>query len=95
MQVTIVFSPRARQLEQLEVDLAEGATLADALEASGFAARLASTPELAVGVWGRKQEGSYRLQPQDRVEVYRPLRCDPKEARRQRYRQRISGNPTR
>ena len=39
------------------------------------------------GLWGRRQPGSTVLQDGDRVEAYRPLRCDPKEARRLRYRQ--------
>jgi putative ubiquitin-RnfH superfamily antitoxin RatB of RatAB toxin-antitoxin module len=36
-------------------------------------------------VWGRVQPADTPLRDRDRVEVYRPLLVDPKEARRQRY----------
>ena len=45
----------------------------------------------AVGVWGRKQALRDALRDRDRVEVYRPLKVDPKEARRLRYRQHLAG----
>jgi len=37
-------------------------------------------------VWGKLREPGDPLREGDRVEVYRPLKVDPKEARRQRYR---------
>lgn len=40
---------------------------------------------LALSVWGRLQAGSHVLRDQDRVEVLRPLRVDPKVARRERF----------
>jgi putative ubiquitin-RnfH superfamily antitoxin RatB of RatAB toxin-antitoxin module len=36
-------------------------------------------------VWGRKAPLSQLLRDHDRVEVYRPLRVDPKVARRERF----------
>ena len=57
-----------------------------------------------MGIWGRQAEPDTALRMHDRVEIYRPLRCDPKEARRLRYRQKaersrplagVSGNPRR
>jgi putative ubiquitin-RnfH superfamily antitoxin RatB of RatAB toxin-antitoxin module len=44
-------------------------------------------PQLAVGVWGRSKALTTILREGDRLEVYRPLTVDPKEARRQRYAQ--------
>lgn len=38
----------------------------------------------ALGTKGLATADQYELQPGDRVEVYRPLIADPKEARRQR-----------
>lgn len=38
----------------------------------------------ALGTKGLAPADQYELQPGDRVEVYRPLIADPKEARRQR-----------
>lgn len=63
---------RARSL-----DLPAGATVRDALAASGFAGH-------AVGIFGKRVELDHRLADGDRVEIYRPLAIDPKEARRQR-----------
>lgn len=40
----------------------------------------------SVGVWGRKARLDDPLQQGDRIEVYRPLRVDPKVARRERFR---------
>jgi len=39
---------------------------------------------LPIGVFGMKVAPSYVLQPGDRLEVYRPIWCDPKAVRRQR-----------
>ena len=64
------------------------------LAACGLLERHPQAGGLAVGIWGRKVERSTVLRDQDRVELYRPLLCDPKEARRQRYR-KLSGTAPR
>ena len=61
-------------------------TVGEAIERSGLAAEF---PDLvvdprAVGIFGRKVPLDHVLQPGDRVEIYRPLIADPREARRQR-----------
>jgi putative ubiquitin-RnfH superfamily antitoxin RatB of RatAB toxin-antitoxin module len=89
MRVDFICSPQARQVVMLELTLPEGATLQQALRAA------AADPQLAFlcdgawdgGVWGRRLPVSTVLKEGDRVEAYRSLRCDPKEARRLRYRQ--------
>jgi uncharacterized protein len=100
MQVDVVYCPAPGRIDQVALDLPAGATLADALAASGIAVRHDLPPEtLRVGIWGREKPPETLLREHDRVEVYRPLLVDPKEARRQRYRKagpgRVSGNPTR
>jgi len=79
----------------VEVRLAEGATLADALRASGL---LESHPQIdlarqRVGVWGRLCELDTPLRARDRVEVYRPLLVDPMQARRERQRRQGGKGP--
>jgi putative ubiquitin-RnfH superfamily antitoxin RatB of RatAB toxin-antitoxin module len=88
--VEVIYSPGPRQVEVVPLALPEGSTVAQALAASGLLERhgLAGGPLPDCGVWGRRQPPAAVLRDRDRVEVYRPLRCDPKEARRQRYRQR-------
>ena len=86
--VTVAFSPRAGAVDEVDVRLAEGATLMDALRASGMLERHPQI-DLAVqrvGIWGKLQALDAPLRERDRVEIYRPLLVDPKEARRQRYR---------
>jgi putative ubiquitin-RnfH superfamily antitoxin RatB of RatAB toxin-antitoxin module len=83
MIVTVVYAqPGAQQV--IEVDVDAGATVRQAIVASGL---LAQAPELAqdeldVGVWNHRCSLDAVLRQGDRIEVYRPLRVDPKEARR-------------
>jgi len=86
LRVSVVFSPRAGEVDAVELLLHPGATVGDALAASGLKAR---HPEvdlstLTAGIWGVLCERSDGLRDRDRIELYRPLRVDPKEARRQR-----------
>lgn len=89
MRVTVAYSPAAGQVDLSEVELPEGATLVDALRASGMFDR---HPELQqadqrFGVWGARRKPGDALRDGDRVEAWRPLRVDPKEARRLRQKQ--------
>jgi uncharacterized protein len=61
------------------IELEEGATVRTALAAAGWGAVRA-----AAGIHGRRVALDTRLADGDRVEIYRPLRADPKAARRQR-----------
>lgn len=84
IQVEVVFSPAPRQVELVALVLPQGACVRDALVACGWTAeRLAGH---SVGVWGRKSAMGHVLREHDRVEIYRGLKVDPKEARRVRYR---------
>jgi putative ubiquitin-RnfH superfamily antitoxin RatB of RatAB toxin-antitoxin module len=72
----------------LSVELRDGATVHEAIEASGIRARfpeidLASQP---VGVFGRHRALTDALRDGERVEIYRPLVADPKQMRRERAR---------
>lgn len=69
------------------LEVAEGCTLAQALHSSGWQQRF---PELAgdaleCGIWGRAATRDTVLRDRDRIEFYRPLRVDPKVARRERF----------
>jgi len=88
LRVEVVYCPRAGVVDSTELALPAPATVADALAGSGLAARHEglALDELRVGVWGRLCGRDQALRDGDRVEVYRPLTVDPKEARRLRYR---------
>jgi putative ubiquitin-RnfH superfamily antitoxin RatB of RatAB toxin-antitoxin module len=88
MRIEVVYSEAPQRIERVQLDLPAGARLADALRASGLLTR---HPEIdlarqRVGVWGRLCPVDQPLRDGDRVELYRGLQVDPKEARRLRYR---------
>ena len=90
MAVEVAYSPRAGEVETVLLQLPAGATLADALEASGLAPRHGLDPStLIAGVWCKVREPAHPLRDRDRVEVYRALIVDPKEARRLRYKRHL------
>jgi uncharacterized protein len=87
-RVVVCWSPVAREVLEWAIELPEGATVADAVRASGFAAAGGShePTEGELGIWGRRCSARQAVHEGDRVEVYRPLRVDPKVARRERFR---------
>lgn len=79
VEVVCASSPEKQILVTLRVT--RGTTLRDAVALSG----LVDDPDTCdVGVFGRKCANTYQLRPHDRIEIYRPLQVDPKEARRRR-----------
>lgn len=86
LHVSVVRSTAPRSVDEQVLTLPTGATVADALRASGWLPDGASTQDLLLGVWGRKATPGQLLRDRDRVEIHRPLRVDPKVARRERFR---------
>ena len=91
MRVNLVYAPAARQCHELQIKLASPGTVAQAIEASGWLQSMAelatqlASGELVCGVWGEKVAQEQLLKDGDRVEIYRALKVDPKEARRLRF----------
>lgn len=87
LRVEVVRSPGPDTVQRVELQLPPGASVRDALRATGWWDDEA-IPGLdgQVGVWGRLQPLDRALRDRDRVEFYRSLTVDPKEARRLRYR---------
>ncbi len=69
--------------------LPPGSCVADALRLAaldpGFAG--IDLKNSAIGIFGRLARRDQPLRPGDRIEIYRPLAADPKEARRARAKQ--------
>jgi len=85
--VEVVFSAQAGHLDLVALRLGAGAVVSDALAASGLLALHGlQADQIHVGIWGKVKDLATPLRDRDRVEIYRPLQVDPKEARRQRYR---------
>ena len=83
ISVELVFAtPQKQLLLVLEVD--HGETVADVISHAAIGEQFPDMQisELAVGVWGKKVSRDYVVRDGDRIEVYRPLQIDPREARR-------------
>jgi len=70
----------------LSLDLVKGSNINQAIHLSGLLERF---PEIdlavnKVGIFSKIQKLDTVLHSGDRIEIYRPLQADPKEARRQR-----------
>ncbi|MFC4526562.1 RnfH family protein [Dyella halodurans] len=83
--VNVVYAEPERQFVR-RLTLPAGSTVMQAIEASGIAQ---AVPGLVIdparlGIFSRKAAPDHVLDEGDRVEIYRPLTLDPKEARRRR-----------
>ena len=103
LAVVVAYSSAPEQVDCVRLTLPAGSTVDDALRASGLLERHRAMDFAThkLGVWGKLRAPEHVLRDGDRVEVYRPLKVDPKEARRQRYRShrekaaKATGSPTR
>lgn len=85
IKVEVAYARPEKQLI-LSVDLAPGATVEQAISASGI---LTQFPEIDLasakaGVFSKARPLNAEVKDGDRVEIYRPLIADPKEARRKK-----------
>ena len=79
MKIGIAYALPQRQI-WIDIELPEGATVNDAIERSGV---LKQFPEInletqKVGIFGKATKLDVMLNDRDRVEIYRPITCDPK-----------------
>jgi putative ubiquitin-RnfH superfamily antitoxin RatB of RatAB toxin-antitoxin module len=92
IEVEVAFGDQPRNVALARLSLPAGSCIADALRASPWPAvqRLEDVREgteaatWTVGVWGHPQPLDHVLRADDRVEIWRPLVIDPKDARRER-----------
>ncbi len=85
MHIEVIYALPDEQFA-IEIELPVQATVEEAINVSKI---LEKYPEidLAVnktGIFGKAVKREDVLHPGDRVEIYRPLTCDPKEMRKQR-----------
>ena len=85
IRVSLAVALPGRQ-EVIELDLAAGATVGDAIDAADLARRFPGVDFAAMraGIWSREARAATKLREGDRVELYRPLKADPKDLRRRR-----------
>jgi hypothetical protein len=83
MKVRIAYASPTRQA-WLSVEVPDGATVKDAIERSGIVQQF---PEIdleqqKVGIFSKLTKLDATLADGDRIEIYRPLTCDPKTVKR-------------
>ena len=83
MKIKIVYALPARQTV-LEVEVADGATVKDALDKSGI---LRQFPDInletqKVGIFGKATTLDAIVEEGARIEIYRPITADPKTVKR-------------
>ncbi|MBI5659190.1 MAG: RnfH family protein [Nitrosomonadales bacterium] len=79
MKIGIAYALPQRQA-WFDIEVPDGATIKDAIERSGI---LKQFPEInleqqKVGIYGKVGKLDAALNDGDRVEIYRPITCDPK-----------------
>ncbi len=99
--VYLAYAESAQRQHYLSMQVQQGTSLYEALAQAGWLAQFedlalwcqqvaaVSLPKAKlwhVGIYAQKQPLSYRLQPSDRIEVYRSLSADPMSQRKNRSR---------
>lgn len=85
MRITLLHAPAPRSVQETVLDLPEGSRAQDALTASGWPLGPLEASGLTLALWGRRCAPDALLRDGDRLELLRPLRVDPKVARRERF----------
>ncbi len=83
VNVEVVYAEAHRQ-RRITLELPAGSSVGDALARAADQWRIELPADSSVGIFGEKVSLEQLLKAGDRVEIYRPLILDPKEARRQR-----------
>ncbi|MCF7521444.1 RnfH family protein [Neisseria sp. ZJ106] len=85
LEIEIVYGLPDRQV-LLTVQAAEGTTVRQAVIASGIDRHFdgIDVHTVPLGIFGKKVKDDTPVRANDRIELYRPLLIDPKEARRRR-----------
>ena len=84
MEVEVAYAERDKQAIR-PVSVPVGSSAIEAVRLSDIREEFPQIPadeELELGIFSKKCTADQVLQPGDRIEIYRPLMIDPKEARR-------------
>ena len=87
MKILIIYSPESRQTREWTLDISNGCTVGLALAQCPELQNIEALHQgiLMLGVWGKQVTCDQLLHENDRLEIYRQLRVDPKVARRERF----------
>lgn len=78
MQIGVAYSEHAQQI-WMTIDVPEATTVREAIDRSGILQQFPTIDLDAhkVGVFGKVVKPDTVLRPGDRIEIYRPIVCDP------------------
>lgn len=92
INIEVIYASKEQQL-LLTLQVPAGSTIMQAIELSGIRTHF---PEInldkqKVGVFSKKRELIDVVQAGERIEIYRPLTIDPKDARRAKAKKKATG----
>jgi putative ubiquitin-RnfH superfamily antitoxin RatB of RatAB toxin-antitoxin module len=87
LSITVVFANDSRSTQVIALSMQTGSTVAMAVRQSKLLSALSESEidQLVLGIRGRKVPPKQVLRDGDRIDICRPLKVDPKVARRQRF----------
>jgi putative ubiquitin-RnfH superfamily antitoxin RatB of RatAB toxin-antitoxin module len=87
MQITLALALGPRLVHEWTAHVPDGATVGDALDQLPWRDSISDeiANSLHLSLWGRAAQADTALREGDRIELTRPLRVDPKVARRERF----------
>ncbi len=87
MKVTLALALGPHEVIEWTIELPADADLAQALNSAPWRGRVSNevAASLQCSIWGRAAPADTTLREGDRIELTRPLRVDPKVARRERF----------
>ena len=87
MKILLIYSLEPRQTCEWTLDIPNGCTVDLALAQCPEFQKIEALHQgiLLLGVWGKQVARDQLLYENDRLEIYRQLRVDPKVARRERF----------
>jgi putative ubiquitin-RnfH superfamily antitoxin RatB of RatAB toxin-antitoxin module len=98
VEVTLCWSLQPRQVYESALSVPDGSTVQSVIDQfiAATAQTLSPTESAQLkfmqpGIWNRKVAWTAPVHAGDRIELYRPLKVDPKVARRQRFKRQGKG----
>ena len=83
MKIEVAYALYEEQYLDVE-EVAEGTTISQALASSKMLQRFPDLNIDKVGIFGKLTNAEQALREGDRIEIYRPLKADPKDRRREK-----------
>lgn len=90
LDVSIIYCPEDKDVYKVELLVEPGSTINDVLITSKLFELYPETKDYAIGIYSDIADSGDLVRHGDRIEVYRPLKIDPKSRRRQKAKKTIS-----